>query len=242
METSVQKLEVLMKIIKSENRGHAEMGWLQSAHLYSFGSYMDPKRMGLGQLRVLNDDWVAGGAGFGTHPHRDMEIISIPLSGKLHHKDSEGNEFFITPGEVQVMSAGTGILHSEFNALNDQKTNFLQIWVIPREEGTQPRYEQKDFNWKANTNSWTEVISPNSEGKGLFVNQDTKFFLGQFEEGEIIERPSSDFTNFLVFVIDGKLETLAGELNSRDSLEGSSTQNPQLKSLTQSQVLYITVN
>ncbi len=137
----------MKKIIhKADSRGYFDFGWLKTNHTFSFGNYYDPERVNFGMLRVLNDDIVAGGEGFGTHPHNDMEIVSIPLRGALAHKDSTGTEKAIVPNEVQVMSAGTGILHSEYNHSKEDETNFLQIWIFPDKKGHEPRYNQKSFD------------------------------------------------------------------------------------------------
>ena len=145
----------------SNTRGFADHGWLKANHSFSFANYYNPERMSFGVLRVLNDDFVAGGMGFGAHPHANMEIITIPLSGELHHKDSMGNFGAIKKGEIQVMSAGTGIQHSEFNGNQDQPVTLLQIWVIPREENVEPRYDQIKISDEEKPNDFQQIISPN---------------------------------------------------------------------------------
>jgi redox-sensitive bicupin YhaK (pirin superfamily) len=161
---------------KSNTRGVADHGWLNSYHSFSFANYYNPERMGFGALRVINDDTVAPSMGFGTHPHRDMEIISIPLSGELKHKDTIGNDFVIKPGEVQTMSAGTGIMHSEYNNSEKDDVNFLQIWVMPKQNGIAPAYSQKDFNSEERENAFQLVVSPDGRNNSATINQDAFFF------------------------------------------------------------------
>ena len=152
---------------KATTRGHANHGWLDTNHTFSFGSYYDPTRMHFGALRVLNDDFVDGARGFGTHPHDNMEIISIPISGDLEHKDSMGNVAVIRQNDVQIMSAGSGIYHSEYNKSANDKINFLQIWLFPKEHNIEPRYGQKTFNPIDRINKLQEVISPAEDGAGI---------------------------------------------------------------------------
>jgi len=160
----------MKNIYKSDSRGKANLGWLKSFHTFSFGEYYNPDRMGFGKLRVFNDDEVDPSQGFGTHPHKDMEIISFPISGSLLHKDSQGNEQFIHKGEVQIMSAGTGVFHSEYNASETEKAHFLQIWILPKELQISPRYQQKKFEFIEN--EWTLLVSPDGKRNSLVMNQD----------------------------------------------------------------------
>jgi len=169
----------------AETRGHAAHGWLNSHHTFSFGEYVHPGRMSFGALRVINDDFVQGGGGFGTHPHKDMEIISIPLSGSLKHQDSQGNKHLISKGEIQVMSAGTGISHSEQNASTTEDVNFLQIWVLPKQKGLTPRYDQKRFDLKKN--ELNLIVSPDSRMNTLKINQDSFFSMTELDKGKSLE-------------------------------------------------------
>ncbi len=161
------------EITKHNEVGTAEHGWLHAKHYFSFANYYNPSRMGFGKLRVINDDLVEPGRGFGTHPHRDMEIITIPLQGAVSHEDSHGNKGTIRKGEVQVMSAGTGILHSEFNHSKDERLGLYQIWIEPNKEGVEPRYGQEQFLFQNHRNQWTQLVSPisESEEQGLKIHQ-----------------------------------------------------------------------
>ena len=170
-------------IHKAETRGNANHGWLNSHHTFSFANYHNPERMNFGVLRVLNDDRVQAGMGFGTHPHDNMEIISIPLEGDLEHKDSMGNVAVIKEGDVQVMSAGTGITHSEYNKNKDKDVKFLQIWVFPKEKSVTPRYDQISIRDIEKDNEFYQVLSPNKDDQGVWVNQDAWFNLGKFTKG-----------------------------------------------------------
>ncbi|HHW7450235.1 pirin family protein [Pasteurella multocida subsp. multocida] len=156
----------------ANSRGNADHGWLKSKHTFSFGHYYDPSRVNFGVLRVINDDFVEGGMGFGTHPHNNMEIISIPLSGDLAHKDSMGNGSIIRNGDIQVMSAGTGVTHSEMNPNADIPVKFLQIWVIPNKRNVEPRYQQITIADNAKPNDFQQILSPNPDDEGVWIHQD----------------------------------------------------------------------
>ncbi len=204
---------------KAETRGDANHGWLRSKHTFSFANYYNPKRMNFGALRVLNDDHIIAGKGFGTHPHDNMEIISIPLEGDLEHKDSMGNISIIKNGDVQVMSAGTGITHSEYNKNNDRPVKFLQIWVIPNKENVKPRYDQITLNLSDRHNKLQQILSPNSDDEGVWIYQDAWFHLGRFDEDV-----SADYTvkknsnGVYVFIITGDFTIEGNILNERDGL------------------------
>jgi len=205
-------------IYRSDTRGTADYGWLRPSYSFSFAGYYDPERIRFGKLRVLNDDWVGPGGGFDTHPHDNMEIVTIPLSGALEHKDSMGHTSVIRPGEVQVMSAGTGITHSEYNHSATEPLTLLQIWVFPREKGVSPRYGQKNFDIRASANRFEYIVAPDKEGDHLWLNQDTWFSLGRFESETEVEYQVHDPANGIyLFVIEGGAG-MAGEiLGHRDA-------------------------
>lgn len=206
-------------IHKANTRGHANHGWLDSYHTFSFAGYYDPSRVHFGALRVLNDDVVAGGAGFGQHPHDNMEIISIPLKGALEHGDNTGGHGIIKSGEVQIMSAGSGIAHSEKNASRTNEVNFLQIWVFPKERNIQPRYDQKLFLEADRINKFQTVVSPEKSVGALWINQDAWFSLGKINEGEKAEYIINKNGNGVyAFVIEGDVIINDQKLNKRDGL------------------------
>lgn len=206
-------------IHKAETRGHANHGWLNSYHTFSFASYYNPERIHFGALRVLNDDTVAAGMGFGKHPHDNMEIISIPLEGDLQHQDSMGNTAIIKNGDIQVMSAGTGIQHSEFNASQTNLVKFLQIWVFPKNRNVTPRYDQITLDKKDRHNKLQQILSPNPDDAGVWIHQDAWFHLGKFDQDfqtdYLIKKPGNGLYAFVLkgsFSIDGKT------LNTRDGM------------------------
>lgn len=202
---------------KADTRGNANHGWLQSYHTFSFANYHNPERMNFGVLRVLNDDTVAPGMGFGTHPHRNMEIISIPLEGDLEHKDSMGNTTVINYGDVQVMSAGTGIQHSEFNKNEDKQVKFLQIWVIPNEKNVIPRYDQITLRETDRVNKFQQILSPNESDEGVWIHQNAWFHLANFETGFTSEYTFKSNKNGLyIFNLSGSIIVNGQEVKSRD--------------------------
>ncbi len=201
----------------ADSRGKANHGWLNSHHTFSFANYYDPTRMHFGMLRVLNDDIVDGGKGFGTHPHDNMEIISIPLKGDLEHKDSMGNVAVIKQNDVQVMSAGTGIYHSEYNKNADSKVSFLQIWVFPKEKNIQPRYQQITFNPEDRMNKLQQVVTPVKGEDGVWINQDAWFHLGNMKKGFKTEYSVKKKGNGVyAFVLEGDVKINDQQLNKRD--------------------------
>ena len=203
----------------ADSRGDANHGWLKSRHTFSFANYHNPERMGFGALRVINDDFVIGGRGFGKHSHRDMEIISIPLAGKLAHGDSIGNEGVIETGEIQVMSAGTGITHSEMNGDNEEAMKFLQIWVMPNKTNVTPRYQQVDMNALMQPNEFSQVLSPNADDAGVWIHQNAWFSMGDFDEGISQTYQLNDSNNGVyVFVISGEVVIESNILSTRDGL------------------------
>jgi quercetin 2,3-dioxygenase len=207
-------------IHKAASRGHADHGWLNSWHTFSFANYYEPERMHFGALRVLNDDTVAPGMGFGKHPHDNMEIISIALDGDLEHADSMGNKAIIRKGDVQVMSAGTGIIHSEKNKNTDKEVRFLQIWVIPKEKNVKPRYDQRSFTDAEKMNRLLTVVSPvGSTDGGVHIHQDAWFFLGNFEKGKkTTHQLQKNGNGVYAFVLEGAATINGVELARRDGL------------------------
>ena len=203
----------------AETRGNANHGWLKANHSFSFAQYYDPKRMNFGALRVLNDDTIAPGKGFGTHPHDNMEIITIPLKGDLEHKDSMGNVGAINEGEIQVMSAGTGVYHSEYNKNQDKPINLLQLWVIPKTRNVKPRYDQKSLREYKKTNAFYQVLSPNEDDDGMWIHQDAWFHMGEFNratETEYINKKQGN--GVYIFVIEGTFKIGDQKLNQRDAM------------------------
>jgi len=204
---------------KAETRGHANHGWLDSHHTFSFANYYNPDRMHFGVLRVLNDDMVSGGMGFGRHPHDNMEIISIPLEGDLEHQDSMGNTTVIRNGDIQVMSAGTGIQHSEKNKNQDKKVKFLQIWIFPNRRNVAPRYDQLALNADDRHNTLQQILSPNAEDEGVWIHQDAWFHLGNLDKGTsqnyYIKKKGN---GVYAFVISGEVTVSGQPLSSRDGL------------------------
>lgn len=204
---------------RANSRGEADHGWLNSYHTFSFAGYHHPERMHFGVLRVLNDDTVKGGMGFSTHSHRDMEIISIPLEGDLQHQDNMGNVTRIREGDIQVMSAGTGIEHSEYNANRDREVKFLQIWIFPREKGVEPRYDQVSLRSLQKKNEFYQVLSPDPEDEGVWIHQDAWFHMGDFDAGKKAEYTLKNRENGLyVFLLKGKAEVANTTLGARDGL------------------------
>jgi redox-sensitive bicupin YhaK (pirin superfamily) len=206
-------------IHKAATRGHANHGWLDSYHTFSFANYYNPNRVHFGALRVLNDDSVTGGMGFGKHPHDNMEIITIPLSGDLEHQDSMGNIGVIKQGDVQVMSAGTGVQHSEYNKNKDQKVSFLQIWVFPKDRDVAPRYDQKTFSINDRINTFQQIVSPFGNNEGVNVHQDAWFNLGNLNKGfETTYEVKQKGNGVYAFVIEGDVTINGEKLNKRDGI------------------------
>lgn len=227
---------------KANTRGAADHGWLKSFHSFSFANYHNPERMHFGVLRVLNDDTVAEGKGFGTHPHRDMEIISIPLEGDLEHKDSMGNNGIIKEGDIQVMSAGTGVEHSEFNSNQDKLVKFLQIWIFPRKRGLSPRYDQLKINQIVKANEFSQILSPSAEDAGVWINQDAWFSMGNFDENQSTKYQIKKSGNGIyAFVIDGEVEINGTKLEKRDGFGIWDINEIDFKSLSKSKVLLMDI-
>lgn len=226
---------------KANTRGTANFGWLDSKHTFSFGRYYNPERVHFGALRVLNDDIVIGGAGFGTHPHDNMEIVSIPLRGDLKHEDSTGRGEIIKTGDVQIMSAGSGLQHSEFNPNKDKEVNFLQIWVLPKEHNITPRYDQKSFDVAERKNRIQTVISPTDE-QAVWINQDAYFSLSDLSQGSAIEYKMNHSGNGVyVFVLEGEVTVGGTLLTRRDGLGVWETEEVDITASTEAQLLFVEV-
>jgi len=227
---------------KADTRGHANHGWLNSKHTFSFANYYDDDRMHFGVLRVLNDDQVAPGMGFGTHPHENMEIISIPLEGDLEHKDSMGNVAVIRHGDIQVLSAGTGITHSEYNKNKDKEIKFLQIWVYPNKQNVTPRYSQISLNIEDRHNNFQQIISPNADDEGAWINQNAWFSMGNFDNGfETTYNVKSNQNGVYIFVLEGVIEVEGQILSKRDGYGIWNTDSFSLKALSNCDVLLMDV-
>ena len=223
---------------KASSRGHANHGWLDSHHTFSFAGYHNPDRMHFGAIRVLNDDVVSGGMGFGMHPHRDMEIISIPLEGVLEHEDNMGNKGLIREGEVQVMTAGTGVMHSEKNASATDTVKFLQIWLFPREQGLEPRYDQVNIG----SDTFQQIISPNKQEEGTWIHQDAWFYMVKpqeaYSELYTMNKPGN---GVYLFVIEGSAKVGDQVLLKRDGYGVSETDSFNLEIQDGSTVLIMEV-
>jgi quercetin 2,3-dioxygenase len=227
---------------KAESRGHANHGWLDTYHTFSFANYYNPERMNFGMLRVLNDDKVSGGEGFGMHPHDNMEVISIPLEGALEHKDSMRNLTVIKEGDIQVMSAGTGIFHSEYNKNLDKDVKFLQIWILPNKKNVVPRYNQistRDIEVK---NTFYQILSPNNDDQGVWIYQEAWFNLGKFEKGKSHSyKVKKEGNGIYAFIIEGEVEVNGQILEKRDGFGIWDTNEISLKSIEESFVLLMEV-
>lgn len=226
---------------KANSRGHANHGWLNSYHTFSFAHYYNPERMNFGLLRVLNDDTVAEGMGFGTHPHDNMEIVSIPLEGDLHHKDSTGRDKIIQQGDVQIMSAGSGIRHSEMNANSNSPVKFLQIWVMPAVRNIEPRYEQKSFPAEGRKNKLQTVVAPNNE-EAVWINQNAWFTLGNLDKDFTttyqLNKPEN---GVYAFVIKGDVSINDIQLNERDGLGITEATTLNIKADSNTELLLIEI-
>lgn len=226
----------------ASERGHVNFGWLDSHHSFSFGHWQNPDKMHFGALRVLNDDIVLGSGGFGTHPHDNMEIVSIPLTGSLAHKDSTGTDGIIKSGDVQIMSAGTGIRHSEYNASKTETVNFLQVWVFPKKENIKPHYDQKAFAINERLNKWQIVVSPDELDGGLWINQDARFALTKLDaEKEINYSPKFTGNGVYVFVVEGGVQVADHQLGKRDAAGIYESDNILIKANVASELLLIEV-
>lgn len=227
---------------KANTRNIADHGWLKSFQTFSFGMNYDPDRVQFGALRVLNDDIVDGGMGFGEHPHDNMEIISISLEGSLQHEDSMKNVAIIEPGEIQVMSAGTGIYHKEFNKNPDQPVKFLQIWLFPNQRNVSPRYQQKRYDTLLKPNEFTQILSPEKDLNSVWIYQDAWFHIGRFEAGVKLRHPLKNKENGIyVFVIKGSLKINGQELEERDGYGLWETESIEVETSAASEILLMEV-
>ncbi|HJS01231.1 MAG TPA: pirin family protein [Flavobacterium sp.] len=227
---------------KADTRGHADHGWLNAYHSFSFASWYNPDRVQFGALRVLNDDTIAGGMGFGAHPHDNMEIITIPLEGDLAHKDSMGNESTIKSGDVQVMSAGTGIRHSEFNPNADQRTKLFQIWLFPRTRDVAPRYQQITLDKSLEKNDFAQILSPNADDAGVWIHQDAWFYLSNFDQDFSKKLAlKKEGNGFYIFNIEGEIEVNGQKLETRDGLGIWDTAEIEIKATTAAKFLVMEV-
>ena len=208
----------MMDIIRSESRGGADHGWLKSKHTFSFADYYNPQMMGFAKLRVVNEDWIEPGQGFGTHPHRDMEIVTYMIDGALEHKDSMGNGSVIRPGELQRMTAGTGVLHSEFNHSEDQKAHLLQIWILPERNGLEPGYEQKLFPSEEKQNQWRLVGSRDGRDGSLTIHQDVNLLSTELDAGQRIDYTFDGRRRGFLQVVKGSVEIGGEDLFAGDAV------------------------
>ena len=230
------------EIYRNDTRGFFDYGWLKTYHSFSFSGYFDDKRIHFGKLRVLNDDTIAPASGFGLHPHDNMEIISIPLEGDLEHRDSMGNVSIIKNGDIQVMSAGTGIRHSEYNRNPDKRVKFLQIWIIPNKRDVTPRYDQLTLQSEYRNNKLQQIISPNSEDEGLWIHQDAWLHLSNLTDQEELEyKLNKPGNGVYIFVLRGSINIAEDILTIRDGIGIWDTDSIVIKSGVSSEILLIEV-
>ena len=229
-------------VTKASERGTVDHGWLKPAHYFSFGSWNNPAKVHFGQLRVLNDDWIAGGGAFPTHPHDNMEIVTIPFSGALKHKDSTGGAGIIKAGDVQIMSAGTGVQHSESNESATEPVTLFQLWVFPKEKNIKPRYDQRSFDVKEREGKWQVVVSPRAEDNALWINQDARFSLANIKAGETIKYENGFKGNgvYLV-VIKGSIEIAGVKYYIKDAVGISETDSFEIVSYEDTELLAVEV-
>jgi hypothetical protein len=225
----------------AETRGKADHGWLKSYHTFSFADYYNPERMNFGSLRVINDDIIAAGTGFGRHPHRDMEIITIPLKGAVRHQDSQGNEGVIKKGEIQVMSAGTGIFHSEFSD-ETQETNLLQIWILPQKLGIRPHYEQKTFPLEGRKQHFQLLASPDGRDGSLVINQSAFISISDFEaDNKLFYWPYLETNGIYLFIMSGTFEIQDHVFHERDGVGFEKMTSVEIKSIGSGEILVLEI-
>lgn len=229
-------------LFNAADRGAADYGWLKPNYYFSFSQYHNPEKIHFGLLRVLNDDFVAGGGGFPTHPHDNMEIVTIPFSGALQHKDSTGGQGIIKAGDIQIMSAGTGVQHSEANASATEPVTLFQIWVFPKERNIKPRYDQKTFDINDRINQWQTVVSPIEADKALWINQDAKFSLTKLEAGKTLDYTNTFAGNGVFLVaINGSVKVADITLSKRDAVGISGTDSFTITAAEDAELLAIEV-
>jgi redox-sensitive bicupin YhaK (pirin superfamily) len=227
---------------KANERGHANHGWLNAYHSFSFANWYNPEKIQFGMLRVLNDDTVAAGMGFGTHPHDNMEIITIPLEGDLAHKDSMGNGTTIKSGDIQVMSAGTGIQHSEFNPNHNHHTKLFQIWLFPKYRNVEPRYQQITLDKSLEKNDFAQILSPNPDDAGVWIHQDAWFYLSDFDV-DFSKKLSlkKEGNGFYVMNIEGEIEVNGEKLERRDAIGIWETNEIEIKANSNAKFLVMEI-
>ena len=227
---------------KANERGHANHGWLNAYHSFSFANWYNPEKVQFGMLRVLNDDTIAAGMGFGTHPHDNMEIITIPLSGAIAHQDCMGNHSVIQEGEIQVMSAGSGITHSEFNANKNRAATLLQIWVFPNKKEVTPRYDQMKLDPQDRKNKWQQIVSPNPDDDGVWIHQNAWFHLADMEQNLELEYALQDKMNGVyAFVIKGSVQINDETLEERDGMGIWNVEKLDIKAVRDAEILLMEV-
>jgi len=227
---------------KANERGHANHGWLNAYHSFSFANWYDPEKVQFGMLRVLNDDTIAAGMGFGTHPHDNMEIITIPLEGDLAHKDSMGNGTTIKSGDIQVMSAGTGIQHSEFNPNHNHHTKLFQIWLFPKYRNVEPRYQQITLDKSLEKNDFAQILSPNPDDAGVWIHQDAWFYLSDFDNGFSKKLAlKKEGNGFYIMNIEGEIEVNGQKLGRRDAVGIWETNEIQIKANSNAKFLVMEI-
>ena len=227
----------MLTIRRSEERGHANHGWLESHHTFSFAGYHDPQHMGFRTLRVMNEDQVAAGQGFGTHGHRDMEIVSYVLDGELEHKDSMGNGEVLRPGEFQRITAGTGITHSEFNPSTEHATHFYQIWLLPERNGLEPSYEQKKFDRAGRANRWQLVASRDANEESLRIHQDARIYLADLNRGKQLSYDIAKGRHLWLQILKGSIEIDGRKLQTSDAVAISEESRISLTAETDSELM-----
>jgi len=222
---------------KSEDRGLANHGWLKSRHTFSFAEYYDPQHMGFRSLRVINEDRIEGGTGFGKHPHRDMEIISYVVEGALEHKDSMGNETVIRPGEVQRLSAGTGIAHSEYNQKLDEETHFFQIWIMPKTTGGSPGYGQKSFEKELNSQKMVLVVSEEARDGSIGIKQDADIYISRLKKNDNVQFQLRDKRGAWIQIVKGQIDVNGKKISEGDALSFENAELLNIQALEPSEFL-----
>jgi redox-sensitive bicupin YhaK (pirin superfamily) len=233
----IRKEKGMLTVRRSNDRGLANHGWLKSRHTFSFAEYYDPEHMHFGPLRVINEDRIAGGTGFDTHPHRDMEIISYVIDGALQHKDSMGNVAVIRPGEVQRMSAGTGVMHSEYNDVENKDTHFFQIWIMPNKRGVAPGYGQKSFETELNTQKLVHVISPDGKDGTIGIHQDADMYISRLKKSETLDFNIGDERRMWLQVVKGGVEVNGEKLEIGDAIAATDVATANIKANEDSEMI-----